>query len=75
MSNKWILIGLTILVVLATGTAIYYLSDVQLSSYGTIVAAATSLLAVIWFSGSLWYQAQQLKEQRMRFSYTIQAAS
>jgi hypothetical protein len=67
MSNKWILIGLTILVVLATGTAIYYLSDVQLSSYGTLVAAAASLLAVIWFSGSLWYQAQQLKEQRMQF--------
>jgi hypothetical protein len=67
MPNKRILILLSILVVLATGAAIYLLNDVQLSSYGTIVAAAGSLLAVIWFSGSLWYQAQQLKEQRTQF--------
>ncbi|MDR4467073.1 MAG: hypothetical protein MRJ68_02095 [Nitrospira sp.] len=67
MPGKWVLIGLSVLIVLGTAIAIYYLNDVQLSSYGTVVAAAGSLLAVIWFSGSLWYQAQQLREQRTQF--------
>ena len=67
MPNKWILIPLSILVVLATGAAMYSLSDTQLSSYGSMVAAAGSLLAVIWFTGSLWYQARQLNEQRTQF--------
>lgn len=59
--------SLSVLVVLATGAAVYYFSDAQLSSYGSIVAAAGSLLAVIWFTGSLWYQSQQLNEQRTQF--------
>jgi len=67
MPNKWTLISLSTLVVLATGVAIYRLSEVQISSYGSIVAAAGTLLAVIWFTGSLWYQSQQLKEQRTQF--------
>jgi hypothetical protein len=67
MPNKWILILLSSLVALATGVAIYTLSDSQLSSYGTMVAAAGSVLAVIWFTGSLWYQARQLNEQRIQF--------
>lgn len=67
MPNKWGLITLSILVVLATGITMYFLSENQLSSYGSMVAAAGSLLAVIWFTASLWYQAQQLKEQRTQF--------
>lgn len=67
MPNKWILILLSVLVALATGEAIYRLSDAQLSSYGSVFAAAASLLAVIWFTGSLWYQSQQLREQRTQF--------
>jgi len=67
MPGKWILIGLSVLIVLGTAIAIYYFNDVQLTAYGTIVAAAGSLLAVIWFSASLWYQSIQLEEQRMQF--------
>lgn len=67
MPNKWILISLSVLVALAAGVAMYSLSDAQLSSYGSMVTAAGSLLAVIWFTGSLWYQSQQLHEQRTQF--------
>ena len=67
MPSKRLLILLSSLVVTATGAAMYRLSDVQLSSYGSIVAGAGSLLAVIWFTGSLWYQSQQLLEQRTQF--------
>lgn len=67
MPNKWTLISLSALVVLATGSAIYCLDDSHLSAYGSMVAGAGSLLAVIWFTASLWYQSQQLKEQRTQF--------
>ncbi len=67
MTNKGLLIGLTVVVFMGTITSIIFLNDARLSSLGTIVGAAGSLLAVIWFSGSLWYQAQQLKEQRTQF--------
>jgi len=67
MPHKWILIALSALVALATGVATTFLSDTKLSAIGTIIAAAGSLLAVIWFAGSLWYQSQQLVEQRAQF--------
>ncbi|MDA0999187.1 MAG: hypothetical protein O2807_01550 [bacterium] len=73
MPNKWTLILLTILVVAATAVAIFiYRSNPnQLSAYGGIIGAAASILAVIWFTGSLWYQAQQIKEQRTQFSMEL----
>ena len=67
MPNKWILISLSTLVVVTTGVTMYILDDTKLSSYGTMAAAAGSFLAVIWFTGSLWYQAQQLSEQKTQF--------
>lgn len=67
MPGKLVLIVLSVLIGIGTAIAIYYFDDVKLTSYGTIVAAAGSLLAVIWFSGSLWYQSQQLEEQRTQF--------
>jgi len=67
MPNKTILILLSFLVAVLTLAAIYYLDDNRLSSIGSMVAASGGLLAVIWFTGSLWYQSQQLKEQREQF--------
>lgn len=67
MPRKWILILLSALVVVGTGVAMYTLDDTKLSSYGTMAAAAGSFLAVIWFTGSLWYQAQQLLDQKTQF--------
>jgi hypothetical protein len=61
------MILLTLLVVSAAILAIYHLNQALLVAYGSILAAAGSFVAVIWFTGSLWYQAQQLKEQREQF--------
>ena len=65
--NKRILILLSVLVSTAVAAAMYHLDNARLSSYGSILAAAGSVLAVIWFTGSLWYQSQQLREQRTYF--------
>ncbi len=67
MENLRTLVLLTLLVVLTTILAIFYLDENLLSAYGSILAAASGFIAVIWFTGSLWYQAQQLKEQRIQF--------
>jgi len=63
MNNIRTMILLTLLVASSALLAMYYLDQDVLSSYGSILAAAGSFIAVIWFTGSLWYQAQQLKEQ------------
>jgi hypothetical protein len=68
MPDKPTLVFLSVLVVLATGIATCYLETEQLSAYGSIFAGAGSILAVIWFTGSLWYQSQQIVEQRGQFS-------
>lgn len=67
MPNKRILILLSVLVAAVTASAIYHLDNTRLSSVGSLLAASGSFLAVIWFTGSLWYQSQQLKEQRTHF--------
>lgn len=67
MPNKWLPIVLSILVLIAIGTMIYAIDVKRLSSYGTVLGATGSILAVIWFTSSLWYQAQQLREQREQF--------
>jgi len=59
---------LTGLIALATALAICLLAPERLSALGSILAAAGSLLAVIWFSASLWYQSRQLQEQRQQFA-------
>ncbi len=64
--NKRILVLLILLSLLdaaAAAAAMYHLDNARLSSYGSILSAAGGVLAVIWFTGSLWYQSQQLKEQ------------
>jgi hypothetical protein len=37
------------------------------SAIGTVFGAFAGVLAVIWFSGSLYYQSQQLVEQKIQF--------
>ena len=69
MPNKLVLVLLTILVAIFTALAIYFFRNdpTQLSAYGSIIAGAGSIIAVIWFTGSLWYQSQQIREQRTQF--------
>jgi hypothetical protein len=62
------IIFLTFLVfILALFASLVFPSD-KLSAYGTIFAAAGSLIAVIFFSANLYYQSIQLKEQREQFN-------
>lgn len=65
--NIRLLVLLTILVVVAVVGAIMNIDANNLSGYGSIIAAGSGLLAVIWFTASLWYQSRQLKEQRTQF--------
>lgn len=67
MLNKRLLILLSILVVLIPIAATIYISTEYLSALGSIFGAAAGMLAVIWFSASLYNQSQQLKEQRQQF--------
>ena len=67
MPGLRILILLTILVVEAVLAAKVNFNADELSGYGSILSAGASLLAVIWFSAGLWYQARQLNEQRTQF--------
>jgi hypothetical protein len=47
--------------------AIVFLNPEYFSALGSLFAAAGGILAVIWFSASLYNQSQQLKEQREQF--------
>lgn len=64
-----ILIILSAFVLIALVVGILTLNNEKCTSIGTMVSAAGSLLAVIWFSGSLWYQSKQLNEQRIQFTH------
>ncbi|MUK79113.1 hypothetical protein GNP84_19760 [Aliivibrio fischeri] len=67
MSNLKVLIGLTVFIVLLALVMIITIDINSLSAYGSILAACGSFTAVIWFTGSLNYQAKQLQEQRAQF--------
>ncbi len=67
MKNQIILIVLTLVTLLSAAVMIVFVDIDNLSAYGSILAASGSFIAVIWFTGSLRYQAQQLKEQREQF--------
>ncbi|MEW6774684.1 MAG: hypothetical protein AB1405_00145 [Bdellovibrionota bacterium] len=62
-----LLILLTILVFISVYAAIASIDINLLSGYGSIISAAAGILAVIWFSASLSYQARQIEEQRIQF--------
>jgi hypothetical protein len=69
---KKILYLLTALLIVPISICVYFLDPERLSALGSIVAAGGSLLAVIWFSASLSYQAKQLEEQRQQFAVQFQ---
>jgi hypothetical protein len=65
--NKKLLILSSILVVLlAIAIAIHFPTE-YFSALGSLFGAVAGILAVIWFSASLYYQSQQMKEQRQQF--------
>jgi hypothetical protein len=68
MAIPRILVLLSALIFAVMVAAMISLNVNDLSGYGSIVQAGGSLLAVVWFSAGLWYQAKQLQEQREQFS-------
>jgi hypothetical protein len=66
---SWIaIIGLSAVVILAAVYAGLKLDSNKYSPIAGLVSAAASLLAVIWFTSTLIYQARQINEQRQQFS-------
>jgi hypothetical protein len=57
----------SIAVVLAAIAIPFHFSTEYFSALGSLFGATAGMLAVIWFSASLHYQSQQLKEQRQQF--------
>jgi hypothetical protein len=67
MTNIRLLILISVLVLLLPFLAINFLEPQTYSAAGSIFGATGGILAVIWFTASLNYQARQLKEQRDQF--------
>ena len=67
MSTR-ILVAISIAIALTIAAAVGFLDDDRLSALGSIVSGGGSLLAVLWFSAGLRYQANQLAEQRKQFT-------
>lgn len=65
---KGILITLTLMVSFLVAIFIFIFDNEYISAIGSILSGAGSILAVIWFSAGLNYQAKQLNEQRKQFS-------
>jgi hypothetical protein len=63
-----LLFALTCAVAAIVAVSIRLLDAERLSAFGGILSGAGSLLAVIWFSAGLRYQATQLEEQRKQFT-------
>lgn len=68
MPKTWIPIVATTVVAAVVIAAIAFIEPANLGAYGAIVSGGGSLLAVVWFSASLWNQSQQLQEQREQFA-------
>lgn len=68
MPNIRLLSLASILVFALVAFALKTYSPSDLSGYGGIISAGGSLLAVTWFSAGLWYQSQQLNEQRTQLN-------
>jgi len=61
------LVALSIAVGLVVAVSIIVLTPGELSAFGSILGGGGSLLAVLWFSAGLRYQASQIEEQRKQF--------
>jgi hypothetical protein len=49
----------------------FLLEGEQYTPIAGLIAAASSFLAVVWFTAALMYQAQQLREQREQFAINL----
>lgn len=67
MLNKGLLILLSIIVISLAICAMIFLPPSDYSAVGSLFGAVGGILAVIWFSASLYYQSLQLNEQRQQF--------
>lgn len=67
MSKMRLLILLSVMVVLLAVYAMIALPPSDYSAVGSLFGAVGGILAVIWFSASLYYQSLQLTEQRHQF--------
>ena len=67
MPHTRLLFLVSIAVVLVAIAVPFYFSTEYFSALGSLFGATAGMLAVIWFSASLHYQSQQLKEQRQQF--------
>ena len=63
-----LLVALSVVLGALVALAISGLDPERLSALGSIIAGAGSLLAVLWFSAGLRYQARQLSEQQKQFA-------
>lgn len=63
-----VLTALSVALAVAVAVVIRLLDPESLSALGSILAGGGSLLAVLWFSAGLRYQANQLAEQRQQFA-------
>jgi hypothetical protein len=59
---------LSVLVLLFATDIVLWFSSECFSAIGSVFGAAAGMLAVLWFSANLYYQSQQLAEQREQFS-------
>lgn len=62
------LVAISVVIAGSIAVAIGLLDHERLSALGSIVSGGGSLLAVLWFSAGLRYQANQLAEQRKQFT-------
>jgi hypothetical protein len=65
---KHFLVLLTVVLIGAAISTALFLPASQYDAIGSLVGGVGSLLAVIWFTASLFYQSVQLEEQRKQFS-------
>ena len=64
--KRLLLLISTFVFLLAIGVLEWFPTELA-SAIGTVIGAFAGILAVLWFSASLYYQSQQLKEQRGQF--------
>lgn len=67
MPHKRLLVIVSIIVLVLALVAAVLLPTKYSSAVGSLFGAGAGMLAVIWFSAGLYYQSQQLKEQRQQF--------
>jgi hypothetical protein len=67
MPHMRLLLLSTIILLLVAASVLLWFSSEDSSAIGSVVGGAAGMLAVLWFSASLYYQSRQLAEQREQF--------